>query len=235
MFPIDEDDPPDVEHYNNNGFVYESQYLGLLSIYHTATGCQDFQLISSHDGENWERAADRAVFLPSGRPYCDWDFGTTSVPGTSPVLIGDELWFHYSGRWNIHGSQHPEHPQPRGASGGAIGVAKLRRDGFVSLDAGSEEAVVVTKPLVLKGDMLKINVDCPDGSLSAEVLDENGDVITGFGRRECEPVATDNVNHRIQWRGERSLRDLGGKNVQLRFSWRNGSLYSFWTERGYSQ
>lgn len=232
MFPIDEQDPPDVEHYKNNGFVYESMYLGLLSIYHLSTGCQDFQLISSHDGEHWDRAADRAVFLPSGRPYRDWDFGTASVAGSPPILIGDELWFYYDAQWNIHGQNSPNRytAEPRGVAGYAIGLAKLRRDGFVSLDAGAEEAMVETKPLILEGDELKINADCTHGELRAEVVDASGDVLAGLSREDCLPVTGDSVGHAVQWQKAQSLSELQRREVRLRFYWQNGALYSFWCE-----
>ncbi len=229
MFPIDEKDGAGDEHYNNTGFVYEDQYIGLLSIYHKLSGCFDTQLINSHDGLHWERAADRGNFIPAGRYYCDWDFGTSAIAGTPPLLVGDELWFYYSARWAMHGSG-PPYPVPQGEAGSAIGLATLRRDGFVSLDANGDEGMIETKPMVLEGEVLRVNANCGRGSLLVELIDEGAASLPALGKEICMPIASDNTRHLVQWRGVPSLRDYAKRRVRFRFYLQNASLYSFWCD-----
>jgi len=105
----------------------------------------------------------------------------------------------------------------------------LRLDGFVSLDAGAREGSVLTKPLVMEGKSLHLNVAAAEGAVRAEILDARGKrVLSGFSRSECLPVRGDRLNAELKWkRAEVSL--LAGKTVRLRFILRNASLYAFWT------
>jgi len=110
----------------------------------------------------------------------------------------------------------------------SIGVAELRLDGFVSLDAGDEEGVVTTVPIKLQGDRLAINVDARAGSLMVEILDDAGNPIPGFGAAEADPLqGIDEVSAIASWRGKSSLSALRGRQVQLRFRLRRASLYEF--------
>ncbi len=50
--------------------------------------------------------------------------------------------------------------------GDYLGLGRLRLDGFVSLDAGAEEGVAVTRPLRFEGGRaLQVNADAAQGSL----------------------------------------------------------------------
>jgi hypothetical protein len=113
----------------------------------------------------------------------------------------------------------------------AIGVSVLRRDGFASLDAGASVGTVTTRPVTFSGSRLFVNVDCPRGELSAEVLDENGKVIAPFTRAACKPVSADKTQVSVVWEGAEDLTPLAGRPVRFRFALRHGSLYAFWVSR----
>ncbi len=52
-----------------------------------------------------------------------------------------------------------------GPSGTALGRAKMRRDGFVSVDAGPRTARLTTQPLQLMGSAPCVNSDATGGSV----------------------------------------------------------------------
>ena len=65
---------------------------------------------------------------------------------------------------------------------GAVCLAVLRRDGFISLDAGNAVGVICTQPFRLTGDSLFVNVDVPTGELGVEILSTDGDTLAASAR-----------------------------------------------------
>lgn len=96
-------------------------------------------------------------------------------------------------------------------------MAKLRRDGFVSLTAGLHKstynaqnveqsfstwpAEVVTKPLRFKGTRLELNMRTSGGgSVQVEMQDgASGDALPGFMLNDCVPMIVDSVNATVIW------------------------------------
>jgi len=223
MLADDAQDPPPLELYNNTGFFYEGMYLGLLTVFHPEPRENiylDIQLISSRDGRRWERVGDRTPFIPVGRRDIDWDFGFNSPASGPPIRVGDELWFYYSGR----SYRHPVTGLGREPNHGAIGLATLRLDGFVSMDAGPAEGSLLTRPLMAAANALYVNADASKGELTAEILDAEGRTIPGFSRADCRPMRSNSVRQRITWTGAASF---AGKPVRVKFHLRQASLYSF--------
>ncbi len=226
MLAADAQDPPSLELYNNTGFFYEGMYLGLMTVFHPEPKDNiylDVQLISSRDGRHWQRAGDRSPIIPVGRRNIDWDFGFQSPASGAPVRVGDELWFYYSGR----SYRHPVTGQGREPNHGAIGLAKLRLDGFVSMDAGADEGHLLTRPLRVGNAGLYVNADAARGELRVEILDEQGRAVPGFARADATPMTVSSVKHLMKWGARSSIEDLRGRTVRLKFYLRNGSLYSF--------
>ena len=126
------------------------------------------------------------------------------------------------------------------AVGYGLGLARLRRDGFVSLGANPvREGVLVTQPLLSWGDTVAVNAACRGhGYLRAEILDEAGAVIPGYAAEECEPFRGDAVEHVLRWNGRAELRGRAGAGAgageaaaprfrRIRFLLRDAELYSF--------
>ena len=118
---------------------------------------------------------------------------------------------------------------PVSTENGATGAAFLRRDGFVSLDAGNG-GEIVTRKLIFDGGHLFVNLDAPDGSLKAELLDAEGKVIEGFSAEDCIAVSGDGVKLPVRWKNA-DLAAWKGQTVRFRFILTNGSLYAFWVSR----
>ena len=121
-----------------------------------------------------------------------------------------------------------------------LGLAKLRLDGYASLDAGYERpGILITRQLISDGGKLVVNARCrKEGSIAAEIVDVNDDVIPGFSRKECDIFAGDSVRHTFSWRGktdvpvfstERAMYPYAEKERfrKIRFFMENSELYSF--------
>ena len=176
----------------------------------------DIQLTVSRDGVNWQRACDRQPFLPNGPPG-SIDAGEIYT-ARAPVVVGDELWFYYSAGAQEHGIT---------GRSGPICLAKLRRDGFVSLSAETDGGTVVTKPFRCEGGALYVNAAAGGGAISAAVLGADGIQKPGLGRADCAVIDGDSVRQRVTWRQLLSLDELRGQAIRLKFYLDRARLYSF--------
>jgi hypothetical protein len=87
---------------------------------------------------------------------------------------------------------------------------------------------LTTRLLEFDGRYLFVNVDCPDGELRAELLDERGRVMKPYTLENCEPIQADATLASLKWNGAPEVTPPVGEPVRIRFSLRNGGLYSFW-------
>ena len=217
-------DPPGMEFYGMPVFKYEGLYLGQLFAYHAPpeerqirfSGPIDVQLAASRDGISWERVGQRKPFIPNGPPS-SIDAGEVYT-ARGPVIVGDELWFYYSASVSEHGVN---------GRSGPICLAKLRLDGFVSVEAGDDGGTLVTKPFRCQGGTLSINANARGGGVSVAVLGEEGIQKDGYGRLNCAQFDGDSVSHRVTWRESLSLEPLKGETIRLKFYLRSAKLFSF--------
>jgi hypothetical protein len=219
ILAADEEDPDNVSFYGMDGFIYEGLHIGFLWVFHNDEEPQlmDIQLVCSRDGSSWTRVGDRQVFLPRGEMG---DFDCYMVQQANPpIVVGNELWIYYSGNNGMHWRDVP-------VAQSAIGLATLRLDGFVSLDAGEEEGTVLTKPLEFEGGQLLVNADASAGQLTAELVNAEGQAMEGFTRTDCDPLTRDSLRHTITWGGRSDLREVR-QPVRIGFYLRKAKLYSF--------
>ena len=108
-----------------------------------------------------------------------------------------------------------------------IGLAKLRLDGFVSLQAGTGEGSLTTRPFTFEGERLTINAAAPRGRVQVEILGSDGLPLKGYGKAECLMERFDETRQVVRWNGEESLGHLQGQAIQLRFTLQQARLYSF--------
>ena len=73
-----------------------------------------------------------------------------------------------------------------------------------------------------------VNIDCPQGELRAEVLNENNSVVAPFSAENCIQISSDSTLKQVSWKGSGDLSALAGTRVRFRFYLKNGNLYSFW-------
>ena len=207
----DELDPLDMDFEAMGGMYYENMYLGFLRVSHTALSTMDSWFAHSRDGFHWQRP--RTGPFMSWGPEGSWD--SKSVTISTPKRVGNELWVYYSGT-------DPEQET-------AVGLAKLRLDGFVSIDAFDRTAknrapTLMTKPLYSPGNRLVVNADASEGFIDAELLNVDGYVIDGFSREDCDTFQGDSPEHTFSWKGNP---DIGGcMPARIRFTMKSAKLYA---------
>ena len=218
---------------------YEGIYVGFPLLFNPAgtdapqmnnTGINQVELAVSRDLHRWERVADRSVFL-GVEPWNGVNYGTAqvSVCGRPIVHEGREIWVYYQAcRFRGHHSLYEDVSPEFLNDMGGIFLARLRLDGFVSLDA-EQEGEVVTRPFMLNGEDLYVNAEADSGELRAEILDaETMDPLPGFSASQCASIRGDHLSGRIAWEGESApVRD---RPVRIRFVMRCAKLYSFWLD-----
>jgi hypothetical protein len=231
----DADDPPASEHYFMPVQVFHGQYVGVVHVFVPSPdpfGPFWPELTASRDGVRWRRLNDsgRQRLVHPG-PAGSFDAGMIRC-ARGIVERGDELWLYYGGWREDHGAsrQHRHMTTPREAQrqAAAIGLARLRLDGFVSLDAGDEDATLTTVPLPCAGQGLTLNarVTRPGGYVVAEVLDEAGQPLAGYTRDDAIQFDGDDVRHACAWRERGDLERLRGEQVRVRLTLRNAQLFS---------
>lgn len=246
------------ECYNFGVVPYEGLYLGLITVYYptgqrlpertNADGFNLIQLAVSRDLKEWKRLGDRRPFLKPS-PLTErlvGNYDRLQLGAYNGIVRhGDEVRVYYDGmkrrvpqhdRW-LDGS--PRDPSTLSASEradwledthSAMCLAVLRRDGFVSLDAGEEGGYVLTKPLQLAGSRLRLNLRAPKGEARVEILDEESKPIGGFAGEQAARVEGDGICLPVRWGPSDDISSLAGRIVRLKIHLRQGSLYAFWTE-----
>jgi hypothetical protein len=227
LFYPDVLDGTDAQFYGHISFLYESQWIGMLRMYHFAKTDYkqvDVQLTSSRDGLNWSRVGNREVFLPLGEPG-SWEPDYMDPAHNGPLLIGDELWFFYRGSRDLDKPTDNDYRF-------ALGLAKLRRDGFASVDAGTEPGTLTTRPLTLSGNTLHINAVASGGSLKVGLAGMDGKPLPGFGIDDCVMLVGDGTDQIVRWKekGDLSAAKERAEHIRLQFEMTNAELYSFWVE-----
>ncbi len=193
-----------------------NQYFGLISIYKKpGDETIDIQLTVSHDNSRWTRVADQKTFIPLGIAD-SWDDGMLfAVPMFNH---GDKTLIYY-GAWD-----GPHNTKTRRSG---IGLAILRKNGFVSLDAGPELGMVTTHAMHKMQGSLLVNADASSGSLVAELLDVDGNPIPGYTANDCLPVQSDGFEELVQWREHSDLPE-SQEMLRIRFLLKKASLFGFY-------
>lgn len=169
----------------------------------------------SRDGFQFDRLPERPKMIALGEEGA-WDDSMT-FGSMDWVEMGDEWWFYYSGWDGDHGSKDRQ---------AGMGLAKLRKEGLVSLRGPPGGGVVVTRLLKWPGGGLAINADASKGEIKVRVSDATRKPLAGFDYTDCEPFTGDATSHEIKWRGQ-SLQSLAGKELRLEFLLRAADLYTF--------
>ena len=203
------------------------------------------ELVMSRDGAAWRRAAPFWEFMRPGT-WGAWD--SDHIGLAKPILYQDDLLIYYSGSNVPMGSNVPGHPLSGVINtirngqwmAHAIGLAKLRLDGFASMDAYEGGGVLTTKTMVFRGRRLEVNVRAPAapfgqqlrpaspyGAFDVSILDDAGRPIEGYSSDRCDTFAGDERRHVVTWGSNERVDTLAGRPIRLRFHLRNAALYAF--------
>ncbi|MBL9215847.1 MAG: hypothetical protein JNG83_10265 [Opitutaceae bacterium] len=203
--------------------------------------------LSRDGGRTWDRTASRQAWIPHGTEQDSFD--RLVITPTPPVRVGDEDWFYVGVYDGDHLTTRPDarqrtyyHDRTRR---GQVALYTQKRHRYVSLATGSQVETLITKPFVVQGDTLQLNVDASRGrvrvavaeykpvltlkdttySLDPHLMEQN--VLAGFTRDDCVPIEANSIEYAVQFRQGASLQALRGKTVVLFIEMLDANLYSF--------
>ena len=214
----DPKDPGMWEYYGLSPFVRGDLYIGFLPVFRddlpadpggSVDGIAWTELCTSRDGENWTRHPE--PFYDRNPKPGTWDHAMVGIGNC--VTVDDTEYFCTMGYAGGHKVGER-----------AIGIATLRRNGFVSRDAGPGRGSLRTPLILLEAARLTVNATV-EGEMRLRVLDGTGTPIPGFDRTDGAPVIGDSVAHPVTFAGR--LQTLRGRPVRLEFSLRDAELYGF--------
>ncbi len=232
--PSQRNDPrPNIDIYTSCAMKYahaEDAYLMFPSMfYHWGDNeypaTMDTQLATSRDGIDWQRQGERRSFLQLGFDGS----GTSAMVFANPWLVpvGDELWLYYSGTARFHADMPESEERALGRKGG-IFRASLRRDGFVSADAGYGGGELRTPLITFSGDRLELNCDGGAGGwLQVELQEADGGPVEGFSLADADTVRGNGLGKTVTWKGHSYVGELAGRPLRMRVVMRAMKLYAF--------
>jgi len=216
------------EVYAVTAIPYEGVVVALYNLWPVIgnrEGPLDMPMKVSRDMKTWTDVDFPRRALAIGQ-FGEWDSGMVYGANTM-LVVDDEIRLYYLGANMGHCTKILPMTKPYHTLG--VGLATMRLDGFASLRAAADQTgTVTTQPLQIEGDRLFVNAECAsDGWLKAELLDSEGNVITGFALSDCIRVTGDSLCHEVRWRGSRDAPGGESEVIQIRFALQNADLFSF--------
>lgn len=232
ILAADEDDNLDDALYGMAQHRIGDTRVGLLDVLHSVPDVMDIQLTYSLDGRCWKRV--RKPWLTTG-PAGSWDQIMVET-ANHPLEVGDELWMYYGGSgWGHHDwytfgfHEALDVPEAHDVTkvGFFLGLAKLRLDGFCSLNAGTvREGILITRQLNSSGTGIVVNAECGQGGyIDVEVFNQSDEVLRGYGRKDFDRFTGNAVRHQLSWQSQTKVPPEPYR--RLVFYMRNAKLYSF--------
>jgi hypothetical protein len=129
------------------------------------------------------------------------------------ITVGDQDYIYYGGYSTGHKTGDRQ-----------LGMAILRKNGFVSRDAGTDPGLLTTPLADLPGDAVTVNATVR-GEMTVRVVDTEGRALPGLDWADCVPIRGDSVSHPVQWRNAPKL--PRAQPVSLEFSLRDTEFYGF--------
>lgn len=187
---------------------------------------ENYYVATSRDGSGWD-----LHWVYAGRPLVErgpdgaWDEDMI-FPVTNIVTRDDRHWIYYGGNNERHGCAEKDIWFGRQ---GSIGLAHLRLDGFVALEAGTTPGTLTTRPFVLAGDHLELNVATGEGGrVRVELLDADGRPLPGYSEQAAvTETGVDSVRYRPRWANASDVSALTGQAVCLKVTLSEARLYAF--------
>ena len=228
--------------YAMTDWIYEGVHFGLMAVLEYPTdvsegtetdpvtrherSIENYYIVTSRDGIHWNYHWIYAgePLVPRG-PAGAWDKDMI-FPTTRIITHEDKHWIYYGANNERHGAAEKN---VWFARQGGIGLAWLRLDGFVALEAGKQTGHLITRPFRLEGKHLELNIDASDnGTVRVEVLNAEGKPLPGFTLDQATPHRKlDSLRFQPTWKDHVDLAALKGQIVQLKIHLQHARLYAF--------
>ncbi|MEW6755734.1 MAG: hypothetical protein AB1505_32865 [Candidatus Latescibacterota bacterium] len=210
--------PPMEEFYGLKPMVRGDLYIGFLRVLRDdlpadpggpVEGIGWTELMSSRDGRRWTRYPE--PFIDRDTRPGTWDHAMAWFADC--VTVGDREYVYYGGYSAGHKVGHRE-----------VGLAFLRRNGFVSRDAGPRPGLLCTPVVRLEGGALAVNA-AVRGEVRLRLTMPDGAPLPGFDWDDAPPLCGDAVAQAVRWRG--ATAGLPSCPLRLEFRVCRAALYGF--------
>ena len=186
-------------------------------------GVSDGVFISSRDGKNFRRW--REAFVRPGLQHERWinrnNMTAWGLVETTSDIAGtpNEISLYST---EAYYSNDPSR----------IRRMTVRLDGFVSVNAPYNGGSFTTKFFTFDADgddtRLLLNASTSGaGSISCEIIGEDGNPIQGFSMDDSIETYADDIDIPMEWKNGSNLSAFAGKPVALRFNMSDADIYSF--------
>lgn len=212
---------------------YGAYIMGWISVYNTfdykvdpnfnkMAGTMDVELAYSRDGFGWHRCFPGQKFIPHGGPD-DWD-AQCLIPASTAIYRPEGIYFYFSGSPYDHSG--PIRIPYDEIADECIGMATLRPDGFVELEAREEVCEFMTRPFMVREGDIYLNASANEGYVKVEVCDTKGEAIEGFAFQNCKPFTGDSTVYKVCWDGMPDPKKICGQVIRLKVRAKNAKIYS---------
>ena len=194
-------------------------YLGIVSVFYWEEDRNRLELAWSPDTVHWERVCPYTDLVPHGELG---EFGGgCSYASMRPQEIDGEVRVYF-------GADHGRHNADSQTRESTLMLALFDPDRFAGLTIkGTSSGSLVTVPLEVSGDALRLNANAKAGRVRVELQDESGQPLDGFNLDDCDPARGDALDAVVSWKGNASLASVKGRSVRMRIVAENSILYAF--------
>jgi len=212
---------------------YESHNKPPAGFDHDRLGRIDIQLSWSRDGRTWHRPKDRTPVWPSGLRCNNREVPLIFPQFNAPPVVNGDTYIFSTGveyrhsHWHAQEIYHRDKGDVRNQAFAML--AKMPEDRWMSLDAGDEEGILLTREVGLPQRLL-VNTEIQAGGyIAAEYVTPYGEVCEGFSREECIPVSESGKAQEIRWRAGKDGWPLNAKylgGIFMRIFVKKAKLFS---------
>jgi hypothetical protein len=196
--------------YQPDGLVvwpYEGIYIGIGNVFNptqtdgaaAVKGQVNMVLGWSPDARRWKWLVPNDSIIPLGS---ETDFDACGVFGAKQdplrTATNTTMRLYYAG---CNGPFF-------GSRGCALGMAELQRDGF----AGYQGGTLITAPVGVEGDTLKVSVDGGSTGVRVGIVDDNK-----FSIEDSDPIKGKQTDVTVTWKGKSDLSGYKNGAVSLKF------------------
>ena len=205
------------EFYGFKPMVRGGLYIGFLRLLrddlgadpgNPAEGIGWTELMTSRDGRAWTRYQER--FLTPNPAPGTWDHAMAWFGDC--IQVGCKEYIYYGGYSAGHKIGDRQ-----------VGLGILRKNGFVSRDAGSNRGYLHTPPVIITGNTLTVNADIA-GELRVRVTDGHGEPLPGHDWEDANPIHGDSLEHAVRWNAA-DIAAIRNTPVRLEVALRQAELY----------
>jgi hypothetical protein len=203
--------------------------------------------ISRDGGRTWDRTSSREAWVPLSTR--DDDYDRQILFASPPVRVDDEDWFYMdviNGNHLVIRNSPDQMPYySNRVVKHQVALFTQKHNRYVSLRARNHKAILITKPLILAGKTLQLNLDATRGQIrvgigpAEPVATLGGSTLSmaphlaedhpwdSFKFEDCTPIRANSTEQVVRFKNGSALESLQGRKVRLLFEMVDADLYGF--------